>query len=141
MSNLTLAEADAIADGVLDSAATRGLNPIAVVVLDPAGNAVVVKRQDAATFLRVDVATAKAWTAVALQSPSRNFATTGESRPLFATAVMTISQGRMLPGPGGVTILRDGEVIGAVGVSGDTPDNDEAAATDGIVAGGLQAGT
>jgi uncharacterized protein GlcG (DUF336 family) len=138
--SLSLTEADAIASGVLADAATRGLNPIAVCVLDGAGHPLVVKRHEQATAIRIDIATAKANTAVQLQSPSRSFATMAESRPLFASSVVTISQGRMVPGAGGVTVVRDGAVIGAVGVSGDTPDNDEAVATAGVHAAGLACG-
>src|SRR5664280_2360831 len=83
------------------------------------------------------IATAKAWTAGSLAGPSRNFAMMAESRPQFATSLVTISQGRMAPAAGGVLVLRDGDIIGSVGVSGDTPDNDEAAALDGVHAAGL----
>ena len=137
MTELTLAEADAIAQGAVDGATRRGLKAIAVSVLDSGGHPLVVKRQDGATFFRVDIATAKAWTAVSLAGPSRNFATMATTRPEFVTSVVTISQGRMAPAAGGVLVLRDGEIIGSVGVSGDTPDNDEAAAIDGVSAAGL----
>ena len=137
MTGLTLAEADAIAQGTIDGAIRRGLNPIAVCVLDQGGHPLVVKRQERATFFRVDIATAKAWTAVSLAGPSRNFAAMAETRPQFVTSVVTISQGRMAPAAGGILVLRDGEIIGSVGVSGDTPDNDEAAAMDGVSAAGL----
>jgi uncharacterized protein GlcG (DUF336 family) len=137
MNELTLLEADAIAQGAIDGARQRGLNPICVSVLDGGGHALVVKREEKATFLRVDIATAKAWTAVSLAGPSRNFATMAESRPQFATSLVTISQGRMAPAAGGVLVLRDGDIIGSVGVSGDSPDNDEAAALDGVHTAGL----
>ena len=137
MIELTLLEADAIAQGAIDGARQRGLNPICVSVLDAGGHTMVVKREEKATFLRVDIATAKAWTAVSLAGPSRNFATMAEARPQFATSLVTISQGRMAPAAGGVLVLRDGVVIGGVGVSGDTPDNDELAALDGVHAAGL----
>ena len=60
-----------------------------------------------------------------------------ETRPQFVTSLVTISQGRMAPAAGGVLVLREGEIIGSVGVSGDTPDNDETAAIDGVSAAGL----
>lgn len=137
MNELTLLEADAIAQGTIDGAVQRGLNPICVSVLDSGGHPLVVKRQEKATFLRVDIATAKAWTAVSLAAPSRNFAAMAEARPQFVTSLVSISQGRMAPAAGGVLVLRDGAIIGSVGVSGDTPDNDEAAALDGVKAAGL----
>jgi uncharacterized protein GlcG (DUF336 family) len=139
MNKLTLTEADAIADGALAAAASLGLSPLAVSVVDQGGHLLVFKRQDGASFLRFDVATAKAWTAFSLNSSSRSFATTAENRPQFATSVVSVSGGRMVPAAGGLTIHRDDELIGAVGVSGDTPDNDEAAAAAAIAAVGLSA--
>ena len=140
VSRLTLAEAEAVVDGVLASATRRGLKPLGVCVLDEGGHVLIVKRQDGATLLRVDVCHAKAWSAVALGTPTRNFAAMAEARPEFATSLVTISQGRMAPAAGGVTIVVDGLVVGSVGVSGDTPENDEAVAIDGIEAAGLLPG-
>jgi uncharacterized protein GlcG (DUF336 family) len=137
MTELTLAEADAIAQGAIDGAIHRSLKPIAVCVLDRGGHPLVIKRQEGATFLRVEIATAKAWTAVSLAAPSISFATMAETRPQFVTSLVTISQGRMAPAAGGILVLRQGEIIGSVGVSGDTPDNDEIAAMDGVSAAGL----
>jgi uncharacterized protein GlcG (DUF336 family) len=139
MTDLTLVEADAIAQGAIDGAMQRNLKPIAVCVLDRGGHPLVVKRQEAATFLRVEIATAKAWTAVSLAAPSRSFAAMAEARPQFVTSLVTISQGRMAPAAGGILVLRDGEIIASVGVSGDTPDNDEIVALDGVIAAGLSA--
>jgi uncharacterized protein GlcG (DUF336 family) len=140
MSGLTLAEADAIASGALAEGEARGFKPVAVCVLDAGGHAIVVKRQDRATFLRPDIAAAKAWTALSLDAPSRSFGAMAEARPQFATSLVTISQGRMAPAAGGVTVVRDGTVVGAVGVSGEAPDNDEALAMAGVAAAGLACG-
>jgi uncharacterized protein GlcG (DUF336 family) len=139
MGKLTLAEAETIADGALGAAGAHGMNPIAVCVLDDGGHLLVAKRQDRATFFRIEIALAKAWTAVSLAGPSRAFATMAETRPQFVTSLVTITGGKMAPAAGGVTVVRDGEIIGAVGVSGDTPDNDELASSAGVAAAGLSA--
>ena len=137
MSVLTLQEADRIAGEALGVAAGRGFKPVAICVLDVGGNPIVVKRQDGATFLRPDVARAKAWTALSLGSSSRSLANMAETRGVFVGSLVTISDGRMAPAAGGLIIVRDGEIIGAVGVSGESPDNDEVIAMEGIRACGL----
>jgi uncharacterized protein GlcG (DUF336 family) len=134
---ITLKVAEAIVDGALADAVKSKMKPLAVVVLDVGGHLVVAKRQDQATFLRADIARAKAWTALGLDSSSRAFAELAEQRPNFAGALAAISDGRMAPSAGGVLIRQGGAVIGAVGVSGDLPDNDEKAAMAGIAAAGL----
>lgn len=134
---LTLDAADAVINGAIAGANELGLKPLTVVVLDAGGHTVALKRQDGATFLRAPIATAKAWTALGLDAPSRFFQDMAEQRPNFAGSLYAISEGRMAPAAGGVRICKDGAVIGAVGVSGDTPDNDEKAALAGIQAAGL----
>lgn len=134
---LTLKAAEAIIDGALAEAAKRDLKPLTVVVLDAGGHAVALKRQDGATFLRADVATAKAWTALGLGS-SRAFADMAAERPQFASSLTAITGGRMAPAAGGVLVTSAGAIVGAVGISGDVSDNDEAAALAGIAAAGLE---
>jgi uncharacterized protein GlcG (DUF336 family) len=140
MTILTLLEADQNAEGAIGFANQHQLKPIAVYVLDSGGNALVLKRQENATFLRVDIAKAKAWTAISLAVPSRDFASMAETRPHFVNSLVSISQGRMTPAAGGVLIYRENEIVGAVGVSGDTPDNDEEAAKVGAIAAKLSTG-
>ncbi len=134
---MTLETADAIIEGALAEAARLGLQPLAVVVLDAGGHMVAAKRQDRATFLRPDIARAKAWTALGLEAPSRSFAEIAQLRPHFVGALFAVSEGRMVPAAGGVLARRGEAVLGAVGVSGDAPDNDEAAALAGLAAAGL----
>jgi uncharacterized protein GlcG (DUF336 family) len=134
---ITLKIAEAVVDGALAEAVKAKMKPLAVVVLDAGGHLVAMKRQDEATFLRADIARAKAWTALGLASSSRAFAELAEQRPSFAGALVTISDGRMAPSAGGVLVRQDGAIIGAIGVSGDLPDNDEKAAMAGIAAAGL----
>jgi uncharacterized protein GlcG (DUF336 family) len=138
MPALTLAVADAIATGTLAEGERRGARPLAVVVLDEGGNVVVAKRGDGAGIARIDIAHAKAWGAVGMGLPSRSLATRAAKMPAFFAAVTAVTEGRLVPVPGGV-LLRDGEgtLVGAVGVSGDTSDMDEDCALHGIAAAGL----
>lgn len=114
--------------------------PLTIAVLDPAGQLISLQREDGSSLLRPEIATAKAWGAVALGKPSRALAADAEQRPAFIGAVNTLAQGRLVPVPGGV-LIRDGEarIIGAVGISGDTSDIDELCAVAGVEAAGLQA--
>jgi uncharacterized protein GlcG (DUF336 family) len=121
--------------GCAAGVARRSLKPVAICVLDPGGHVIVVKRQDGASFLRSDIA--KAWTALSLGVPSRAVAAMAESGPVFVSSMVTISEGRMAPAAAGLTVVRDGTVVGTVGVSGETPGNDEALAVEGIGAAGL----
>jgi uncharacterized protein GlcG (DUF336 family) len=90
--------------------------------------------------MRVDIATGKAWGALGMGFGSRELAERAAKQPMFITALAAASQGRMVPAPGGV-IIRDaaGDIIGAVGISGDVSDKDEACAVAGIEAAGLTA--
>ena len=97
------------------------------------------KREDGAGILRIDIATGKAWGAIGMGYGTREIAARAQAVPAFIAAIGATSGGRIVPSPGGVLLLRDGGVIGAVGVSGDTGDNDEAAALAGIAAAGLDA--
>jgi uncharacterized protein GlcG (DUF336 family) len=134
---ITLKIAEAILDGALAEAKAIGAKPLSVVVLDAGGHVVALKRADGASFLRADIARAKAWTALGMEMNSRNYAEIAEARPNFAGALNDISGGRMAPSAGGVLIKKDGQVIGAVGASGCTPDNDEKASLAGVAAAGL----
>lgn len=140
MSGLTLEAADTIATVTLRKGVELGARPLAVVVLDAGGNIVVAKRGDKAGIARIDIARAKAWGALGFGLPSRSLATRAAKMPAFFSAVAAVTDGRMVPVAGGVLIQDgDGEVIGAVGVSGDTSDMDEDCALAGIAAAGLVA--
>jgi len=135
---ISLAEASVVVDRVLVEGEQRGFAPLTVVVLDPGGHVVAAKRSDGSGILRFDVASAKAWGALAMGWPAHEHAVRAERLPQFFAALGTLSDGRMLPVAGGVPIRgRSGSVIGAVGVSGDTSENDEACAVVGIEAAGL----
>lgn len=133
---LTLAEAKTIADAVLSWSHTEGTGALTVVVLDTGGHPRVVLRDDGSEFLRVDIAAGKAWGALGMGVPSRLL---GEKAGQFLTAIAATSGGRVVPVAGGVLVRRQGEIVGAVGVSGDTSDTDEKGAIHGIEAAGFQA--
>ncbi|MBV6307132.1 heme-binding protein [Candidimonas humi] len=138
MTRLTLKQADAIAGGTLAKGKELGLAPLTVVVLDAGGHAVVLKRDDGSSIMRPELATAKAWGALGMGFGGRELARRANKAPGFFAALNSISDGRMAPVPGSA-LIRDGqgEVIGAVGVSGDTSENDEACLVPAVLAAGL----
>lgn len=140
--SLTLQRADAIADAVLKHAAARQLAPLAVAVLDARGVPLVVKCDEKASMLRWEIARAKSWGAIAMGCGSRDLQKKAAFAPQFITALQAMSQGLVVPVAGGV-LVRDaqGTAIGSVGVSGDTPDNDEQVAVAAIVEAGFAADT
>lgn len=140
MAILRLAQASAIIDAALAEARKRRLAPLAVAVLDAGGHLIAFKREDGAGFVRFDIANGKAWGALGMGFGTRELADRAAKSPTFVAALSVASQGRMIPSPGGVLIAgTDGEVIGAIGISGDIGDNDEACALTGIAAVGLAA--
>jgi len=130
-----LATAQAILTNTLEEARNRGFKPIAVAVLDERGAIRALAAQDGTSTKRAEVAIGKAHGAVAMGIGSRDLA----KRPAHFLAAVTHAVGGMLvPVPGGVLVRDDhGVLLGAVGVSGETSDNDEAAAMAGIEACGL----
>ncbi|MBM3486068.1 MAG: heme-binding protein [Alphaproteobacteria bacterium] len=141
MAKLTLDQADRIIAAALAKAAELKLNPLTIAVLDDGAHLKAFKRQDGpGAPLRPFVAQGKAWGALGMGVSSRAIESRLKERPHFLGALIEASQGRVIPVAGGV-LIRDPashEVVGAVGVSGDTSDNDEAVAIAGIVAAGLK---
>lgn len=140
MTVLTLAKANAIIEAALQKAAELKLKPLTVVVLDAGGHTVALQRQDGSPFLRPDVATGKAFAAVSLGANSRALGVAAVERPHFFQGLSGVSGGRVIPVAGGVLVKDGGTPVGAVGISGDTSDNDEIAAIAGIEAAGFAAG-
>ena len=139
MSGLTLAQASTIVDAALKRGRELGLAPLTVVVLDAGGHAVALKREDKSGIMRVEIATGKAWGALGMGFGSRELFDRSTKQPMFITALAAVSQGRMVPVPGGVIIRgADGDIVGAVGISGDVSDKDEICAVSGIEAAGLE---
>jgi len=139
---LTLDKANVIADKTLAKARDAKYRPMCVAVLDDGGHLKVLKREDNASILRPQIAIGKAWGAVGMGESSRSLSERLKERPAFLGALSTMSQGKVVPVAGGVLIM-DGDdgndIIGAVGVSGGTAEEDEACAIEGIKAAGFVA--
>jgi len=138
MAKLTLAEASKIVDTALAAGRKHNFKPLAVVVLDWSGQAVAVKREDNTSLMRTDVANAKAWGCLGMGFGGRELERRSKANPGFFNTLTALAGGRMVPVSGGVLIRNAaGEVVGAVGVSGDISANDEICAVEGIKAAGL----
>ncbi len=134
---LTLDKANQIADQTLAKARDAKHRPMCVAVLDEGGHLKVLKREDGASILRPNIAIGKAWGAVGMGESSRALSERLKERPAFLGALSDMSQGKVVPVAGGVLIMDGAELIGAVGVSGGTADEDEACAIQGIKAAGF----
>lgn len=136
---VSLEQSLAIAATTLAAGRRRALQPLTVAVLDPGGHLVVLERDDGSGILRPQIAVGKAWGALGMGFGTRELAARAGTAPSFVAALSAVSDGRIVPVPGGVLIRSspDGPVIGAVGVTGDTSDNDEACAVEGVQAAGL----
>ena len=140
MARLTLEQANTIIETAIATARKAGAPPVAVVVLDDAGHIKAVQREDKASMFRVDAGLGKAWGAVAMDEGSRGLAKRAKGNPAFFNALAMAAEGKLLPNPGGV-LIRDaaGNILGAVGISGDKGPQDEVFAVAGIEAAGLVA--
>jgi len=139
MSELTLDVARKILDAALAKAIEKNLKPLVVTVLDARGCVKLSAAQDGTSLLRSEIAHGKAYGALAMGMGSRALFQRAQEQAYFIDAVNTLAQGRLVPVPGGVLIQSGGTLLGAVGISGDTSDNDEACAIAGIEAAGLKA--
>jgi uncharacterized protein GlcG (DUF336 family) len=138
MHRLTLAAAAIIVDAALAEARRHDHAPLCVAVLDAGAHLIALKREDEASLMRPQIAIAKASGALGMGYGSRELAKRANAAPVFYSALFAISGGAMAPSPGGVLIRNaQGQVIGAVGISGDTGDADEACAMAGVAAAGL----
>ena len=139
MHRLTLAQSNALIDAAFAKGAELGLKPLTVTIHDPGGHLIACQRQDGASNMRVKLAGGKASGALALGVSSRTIGTMAVDRPHFVASIDTMSEGGMVPVAGGVIICDgDGTVLGAIGVTGDTSDNDEACALAAIESQGLK---
>lgn len=140
MSQLTLEAAQTIIAAALAHARAQKFHPLAVVVLDARGVQKAYAAEDGTSLKRAEIAIGKAYGAISLGMGSRAIAKAAVDRPHFVAAVTHAVGGSLIPVPGGVLLRAEGgAIIGAVGISGDTSDNDEAAALAGISAAGLKA--
>ena len=142
MTALDLETARTIVAEARAHAASEGFKPMTVVVLDAGGHVVAAEREDGSSIKRFEIGFGKAHGALSLGIGSRSIMQRAEQQPFFVAAVTHAAGGALVPVPGGVLVQDDsGAVLGAVGVTGDTSDNDEAAAVAGIEAAGLTAQT
>ncbi len=133
MEQLTLAVADRIADKALEKGRELKFCPLTVVVLDAGGQIKCVKRDDGSSLLRFEIARGKAWGTLGMGFGGREIARRAVKQVGFYAALSDMSGGNMVPVPGGVLIKSGaGAILGAVGISGDTSDNDEVCAVYGI---------
>ncbi len=140
---LTLEQASIIVDKALEKGRQLGFKPLTVAVLDAGGQLkALLKREDGSSLLRPEIAGGKAWGALGMGFGGREFARRAAANPAFIQALSAASGGRIIPVPGGVLIRdRAGEIIGAVGISGDISENGEICAVYGIECAGLTADT
>ena len=138
MTDITLNKALKIITSALAKGKELGLKPLAVVVLDAGGHVKAFQRQDGASMMRFEIASGKAYGALAMGVGSRWLNAQAETRPHFLEGLSAVSGGKIVAIPGGVLVRdRRNAIIGAVGITGDTSDNDEIAAIAGIQAAGL----
>jgi len=141
MSKLTLAQANQIIAAALAASAKAGYKPMGIAVLDEAGHLKAYASEDGASMFRFDIARAKAWGAVGMGIASRKLAERARDNPNFFVSLVATAEGKFLPQTGAV-VIKDaaGTVMGAVGASGGTGDEDEAICIAGVQAAGLAAG-
>ena len=140
MTALSLPTAQTIIAGALSHARSKGLKPMAIIALDARGSLIAAATEDGNALGRWKIALGKAYGALFFGVGSKKLGAMALERPHFMAAAAHLAADGMIPVAGGALIRdREGQVIGAVGASGDTSDNDEAAATAGIVAAGLTA--
>jgi len=140
MSSITLEQANAIIGSAFVKARELALKPLGVAVLDVGGHIIAAQRQDGASALRLQIAQGKAAGALGLGVSSRKIAEMAVERPSFVAALATLASSGIVPAAGGVIVVdAAGGPIGAVGISGDVSDNDEACVLAGLAAAGLRA--
>ncbi len=136
--SMTLAQANTLIAAAMAKAAELKLKPLSVAVVDPGGHLIAFARQDGASNLRPQIATGKAAGALALGVSSRRIGEMAAERPAFVSALGQLAPGGIVPAAGGVIATgANGAIAGAVGITGDSSDNDELCAIAGIAAAGL----
>jgi len=140
LTKLTLQQANRILEGALAKAREMRLKPLGVMVLDESGHLKAAQREDAASMFRIEIATGKAWGAVAMGASSRTLAARAKDNPNFFVTLAATAGGKFLPQTGAVLIRNaSGELLGAAGASGGTGEEDEAVCIHGIEHAGLVA--
>ena len=135
---LTLQQANRIIEAAFAHGASLKSNALCVAVVDTGGHLMALQRQDGSSNLRAQLATAKAAGALALGLSSRRIAEIAKEAPATIASLAALAPGGIVPSPGGVIVVdANGTIVGAVGATGDTPDNDEACAIAGALGAGL----
>jgi uncharacterized protein GlcG (DUF336 family) len=139
MSVIKLAQAESIIDAIIERGAALDCRPLSVIVVEPGCKVKAFKKEDGSSMIRFEMAYGKAYAALALGRSSKLVHQRAEERPIFMRYLIAASGEQIFPEGGGMLIRdNDGEVIGAVGVTGDTEDRDEELAAFGIRAAGLK---
>lgn len=136
---ITLDEARTMIAVARDRGRAMGLKPLSICVLDAGGHLMAYEREDGASPGRFEIAQGKAYGAVMMGLPGSALKARAEEQPYFMAALNGAYGGRLVPVPGGVLVIRADRIVGAVGVTGDTSDNDAAVAVAGIAAAGYEA--
>jgi uncharacterized protein GlcG (DUF336 family) len=138
MADITLNKARAIVRKTLARGREMELKPLSVVVLDAGGNPLVFEREDGAAPGRFEIARGKAYGCVMLGMTGTQLRDRAEAQAYFVNALNGAYDGKVIPVPGGI-LVRDkrGQIVGAVGVTGDTSENDAEAGLAGVAAAGL----
>jgi uncharacterized protein GlcG (DUF336 family) len=139
MTAITLAQADRLIDAILERGAALDCRPLSVIVVEPGCKVKAFKKEDGSSMLRFEMAYGKAYAALAMGRSSRLVKVRAQEKPVFMRYLVDASGDQIFPEGGGLQV-RDaaGEVIGAVGVTGDTEERDEELAAHGIRAVGLK---
>ncbi len=138
MTFLTLRFADTLIDAALKKGREMKFHPLVVAVLDPRGILKAYKAEENTSLMRFDISFGKAWGAQGMGFGNRELARRSSKAPMFFNSLQVMTEGRMVPVPGGVLIRNAaGLIVGSVGISGDTSENDEICAVAGIQAAGL----
>ena len=138
LTQLSLNQANHILQEACKAARAAHYKPMGVVVLDASGQLVAYAREDGASMFRFDIARGKAWGAVGMGASSRVLAQRAKDNPNFFVSLAATAEGKFLPQPGAV-LIKDGQgqILGAVGASGGTGDEDELICVSGVHAAGL----
>lgn len=139
MATIKLAQAEAVIDAILGRGRELACRPLSVVVVEPGAKVKAFKKEDGSAMMRFEMAYGKAYAALALGRSSDLVRVRAEERPLFMSYLMQASGSQIFPEGGGMLIRdQEGEVIGAVGVTGDRQERDQELAAFGIRAAGLR---
>mgnify|MGYP003321569932 FL=1 len=139
MGTLNLETAQSIIEFALKWRKDNGLNPLTIAVLDSAGVLIALSKEDGSSNLRPEIAQGKARGAISMGIGSRALFNRAKEQPYFIQSMNSLANGSLVPVPGGVLIKSGGQLLGAVGITGDTSDADEACAIAAIRASGFVA--